>query len=355
MIGNLKVGAIFNGDYIALLSEINTKCKLNKISEVYGSIQLHEKYTARPGYRIPIISMEYLETYVAKLKELNIDFVYTLNTSNLGGKKELLTQTPELKKVIKDLLNIGIKKYIVTLPYVANIIRSVSEDASIYISTIAHIDTLTQIEVWNDLYRIEGVCVNLLKNRDIHFLKAASSFCSSKGIKLELIANEFCCNGDARKEKMYTTHCIFRDHCYQIHSIGYTQEEDNILKYPMSCCKASRSKKVSWLKANVIRPEDLYRYKEIGINSFKITGRTATFTYIKKVLLSYANESFEGNFLDLWFGFDNIRSEEECKTSYIDNKDLNVFLDYWFNGDVRCADEVCGQTCQYCDNFLDSL
>ena len=91
------------------------------------------------------------------------------------------------------------------------------------------------------------------------------------------MVNELCGNG--LEEGSGATNCIFRDHCYELHSIGYTKEDSIYYDYPMSRCIQSRSKATDWIKMNFIRPEDLKLYNTIGINHFKITGRTGRADY----------------------------------------------------------------------------
>lgn len=55
----------------------------------------------------------------------------------------------------------------------AEIIRRVSDKIGIEVSTIAHLDSLTQIKIWQELYGITKICIGLNKNRDINFLSAA--------------------------------------------------------------------------------------------------------------------------------------------------------------------------------------
>lgn len=199
--------------------------------------------------------------------------------------------------------------------------------------------------------------IGLNKNRDINFLSAAARYCNEHDIVLTLLANEFCGNGITESDEIKgATGCIFRDHCYQLHSAGYQKETKLHKDYPMGMCIASRKSKSVWLKMNYIRPEDVKRYNEIGIDHFKLTGRTGSTAHLQEIMRAYMKESYDGNLLGLWKHLETIKEEKEESFRpqvYIDNKKLDGFVDYWFeNRNHICANEICGETCKYCDLFI---
>ena len=69
--------------------------------------------------------------------------------------------------------------------------------------------------------------------------------------------------------------------------------------------------KETWLKTRFIRPEDLHKYSDLGINSFKVTGRTGSTNYLKSVIKAYVSESWNGNLLSLWKPLETIKTNEE--------------------------------------------
>jgi collagenase-like PrtC family protease len=236
------------------------------------------------------------------------------------------------------------------------LIREASKDVSIEISTIAHLDTITQIKYYRDMFGVDKICGNLLKNRNIKFLSTAAEWCNKNGVMYELMVNEFCGVGG----EDYTTHCTYRDSCYIQHAVNETKEDALAMNnYPMEYCIWARKTDVSsWLKLRFVRPEDIFRYAELGINNFKITGRTGSTDYIAKMCEAYLSQNWEGNLLGLWKPLETIyteQSELEFKhETFIDNKRLNKFLIKWFkNPDFKCEEEMCGESCTYCHDFYD--
>lgn len=266
----LKVGYNFTYELLNFLITINNSSYSNKVYEVYGSCAENSFLSARPIYRLPNINRQELKGHITKLKKFGINFNFTLNAYSLGSKKEIIDNENTIKNYIYFLIDSGVETFTISVPLIAEYIRSISNDIGIEVSTIAHIDTITQVKLWKEYYNINKICGNLYKNRDIKFLKKLSDYCEKNDIIISLLANEFCVNGVMSSENCFTsaTNCIFRDHCYQLHSLGYGVNEKLINDYPMGKCIDSRSVESIWLKSNFIRPEDMKLYNEIGINHF---------------------------------------------------------------------------------------
>lgn len=352
-----KVGVNFDKELIPVFEELNDKYHdKSVISEVYGSIRLHSAFAARPDFRLPDVSLMEFKDYVKRLDEAGIKFNYTLNSiMPFGSKCELAKKANLVKSLIYFLEDAGVYRVTVANPMMLEMIRNVAKsDIKIEVSTIAHVDTVTQIKYLKDTYNIDKVCGNVLKNRDFNFIGSAARYCNDNGIIYELMANEFCgVGGDG-----YATHCVYRDSCYLCHATNKTLEDANSFdEYPMKLCTGSRNKKLSnWLKLRWIRPEDLHVYRSYGVNHFKITGRTGSTEYIRRTLGSYMSEDFDGNLIALWKPLESIKGESEFDISQsIDNKSLDGFISIWSKGGHVCDYEVCGETCKYCDSFLERV
>lgn len=354
MTNYLKIGSNFDFQMIERIKEINDNHINCTVDEVYGSRKESAKFTARPVFRLPDIERNSFCDYIKRLSAIGVSFNYTLNSSFIGGKGEIIVNEREILEYIRFLSCSGVRVITVALPLMAEYIRTVDKNIGIEISTIAHIDTVTQVAMWKEKYGVSKICGNLYKNREITFLKKLATYCNKEHIVLTLMVNEFCSNG--LETGSGATNCIYRDHCYELHSLGYGVNERIYCDYPMGRCIQSRSKATDWIKANFIRPEDLKLYNRIGINHFKITGRTGSTKYMLKVLKAYADEYFSGNVLELWKHLETINgSEDDSEFSphhYISNRALDSFLNYWFYNEQHiCANEECGVSCTYCDDF----
>lgn len=312
-------------DGICLLNEQNS---IRRITQFYGAVRAHAAFSARPAYRLPDISLKQLKAFIAKSRESGIEFNYSLNTIYPGSKQEVNNVISKVRDLIKTLIDCGVSRIAVATPLIAKIIREVSTEVQIEVSTIAHIDTITQIKIWKSHFDISSICGNLLKNRSVEFLRRAASYCRENGIAYSVMVNEFCVAGN-RGDEVSATHCIYRDSCYLCHAENITVDDDLLLgQYPMSSCIASRSMPATWLKAHFIRPEDVQRYVDININNFKITGRTATTGYLLTVAKAYLEGHWSGNLLSLWKNLETIPIAGDemafAPCHYIDNKRLGV-------------------------------
>lgn len=346
-----KLGTNFDYKLIYEIAEANDKHENAKVTELYGSIRQHAALAARPDFRLPDINEHDLEEYVKFADIYGIKFEYTLNSINpYGSRVECAKHVDDIKRLVRRLYDMGVHRISVANPMLLEIVKYVRPCPQIEISTVAHIDTVTQIKYYYDVYGATKVCANLNKNRDFKWLKAAAKWCNEHGVELELMANEFCGIGNSA----YATHCVYRDSCYICHSTDKTENDAKLIDwYPMRLCTLGRNKNpANWLKMRFIRPEDLRFYASIGINMFKLTGRTGSTDYIMKVLNAYMDGKWNGNLLGLWKPLESIiHDKTEDFTAYdIPNDKLLGFIDFFANGHC-CDNEVCGETCKYCDNF----
>ncbi|QQK88135.1 hypothetical protein [Providencia phage PSTRCR_127] len=351
-----KVGTNFDLALLDKIVELNKKYPGSLINEVYGSTREMAFVAARPDFRLPDVKNSQLEEYVRRCNYLGICFNYTLNTINPGSKRELVEWKKQaIQDYVQYLWDIGIYRVTVANPVIMEIIREVNKDIEFEVSTILHVDAVTQIKYLHDQYKIKKVCCGIHKNRSVSFLKRAAEYCNKNGIIFEILANEFCSNAG----EGYTTHCSYRDSCYIFHASDVTAEDAKSLDgYPMQhCIKARDTDPFNWLRTRFVRPQDLHLYRSIGITQFKVSGRTGSTEYIMKVLEAYASESFEGNLLELWKPLETIYNGESeldhNHTVYLETSLLDGFLEKrWFkHPDFDCANEICGTTCKYCERY----
>lgn len=350
-----KLGTNFDFALLdAIKKENDTNERGNTVQEVYGSIRAHASLAARPDFRLPVVSNDKFIEYVRYAKERGINFNYTLNSIQpMENKLNFEKHAREIIDLIEWFAEIGVYRITIANPMLLELVKRTKHHPLVEISTIAHIDTITQIRYFFETYGVTKICANVNKNRNFKWLEKAAKYCNDNNIELELMANEFCGVGG----KGYATHCIYRDSCYICHSTNKDEADAKALdSYPMKQCTMSRnSDPANWLKVKFIRPEDLKVYNDIGIHNFKLTGRTASTEYLVKVLHAYMTENWEGNLLGLWKPLESITHEkDESFTSYnIPNKALDNFINIWSKSYHDCDNEICGQTCQYCQRWYE--
>ena len=100
-------------------------------------------------------------------------------------------------------------------------------------------------------------------------------------------------------------------------------------------------------------------YNKIGINHFKVTGRTGGTKYLTKVVEAYLSERWDGNLLELWKQLQSIYdgkkdSDNDYIKDYLDSSKLDDFIKRWSEGNFICSNEDCGSTCKYCQEFYEN-
>ena len=355
MINQFKVGCNFDMALIDKAIELNDKYKGKaEIKEWFGSDAQNHFVTARPKWRLPEIDENFFKEFVKKSKDNGIVFNYTMNSIQpYGSKIEMVNHKQEIQDFVKKLEDIGVYRITFANPMMGMIIREVS-NIELEISCITHIDTVTQLKYFHETLGVNKFCNSILKNRDRDFLANAAKYCNENGIILELLTNEWC----SVAGKGYATHCPYRDSCYLCHATNVTKEDtESYNNYPMNFCMCARnSTPQAWLRMRWIRPEDQHYYNEIGINYFKISGRTGTTEYLSYVIEAYMSENLEGNMLTLWKRLETIyNGQTELSHKHevnIPNKKLDGFLDKWFKGNGwECENHMCGEDCKYCWEF----
>lgn len=355
-----KIGTNFDMQLIDVVADLNRKHgSQSKVAEFYGSIASDHELAARPQFRLPDKSVEELAEFTQAARSIGASVNYTLNSiMPYGSKGRLVEHTYSIMKWLEELEKIGVELITVSSPMLLELIKNNGGPGNlkIEVSTIAHVDTLTQIKYYHDAYGVSKICGNLLKNRDFEFIRKAVNLCNSLGMQYELMANEFCGVGTSE----YATHCIYRDSCYICHALNKSHTEAQLMSnYPMDMCTAGRNaNKANWLRSNFIRPEDIAIYNVMTqCDRFKITGRTGSVALQMKLIEAYMSRSFDGDLLELWKPLETIQGTNTTDTvgyKTVPNKALEGFIEHWVRGNT-CYNEVCGVTCNYCQKWYDNI
>ncbi len=342
---NYKIGYNFDDRIIPHLETLNRENKKAKIASVYASAYSDAWLSARPAYRLPVVEYNELKHHINMLHSIGIEFHYTLNATYIGNKRDILSQLDDIKHTIKILEELNVDSLIISHPLIMDIATK-NSSIPITISSAANIYSANQIGYLSEKFRCTSVCMAPNFNRDITKLEKIQANIKPINCTLELIVNELC--GLGYNSGTSSTPCIYRESCFDCHSQNETQQDDLLLdRYPQGICITNRDLfgDALWAKLRIIRPEDIMLYADIGINHFKITGRTAKTEDLLRVISAYMQFDFDGDLSELWY--------MNGKSKTIENKSLSGLLDYWFNNrHHHCDQEMCGVSCNYCNQFI---
>jgi len=240
------------------------------------------------------------------LRESNLRFTYLLNAPFR------FTGEFEQKRLLDDYLGwilSELKPDALTISSheLMRFVRTVDSGVPIHVSTIAGVKTVRDLEKYLDI-RPDRVVPHHDVGKNWKDLSDLVSFGEQNGVRVELMVTESC---------LYK--CPSRVAHYEHLSYGRKDEPFHLT------CNARKMVNPSefLLAGGVVRPEDVSLFEEMGVNCFKITGRSKPADWLPETVRAYQIRNYEGNLIRL-LGIDPSLKAEEW--FYIDNKGLDGFM-----------------------------
>lgn len=337
------IPADFKPDSIKEIVESNKRWKY-QVKESYGSLRNSEIGSGRKYFELPNISYDELKEYVETCKKNNIVFNYTLNLSCYDNKEFTEEGKRYLLNHIKKLVDCGITQFTVAMPSLVELLDKHFPQVKVTLSVITGIDSLSKMERYSQYKNINSVYIHERIYRNLKLIKKITEIAHKHNIKVGIIVNSFCLSD-----------CPFRSYHYNFGAHAISGTSYVIPEYYGSMCALMKiNDKRNVLNAPWVRPEDLQRYVDCGIDRFKISGREmhSNGAKIPQVVESYNNESYDGNLAELFMCFTKCPYSE---IFYIKNdKNLNDYLKNVFNGENECNRFGC-TNCMKCENALNSI
>jgi len=343
-----NIGATWDLDQIEGIKALNEDpSSKGKVTSVYGSLSGFN--TARSQDRIPDIPMSDAHKYIDAAREIGVGTRWTMNQSCVGTLEDLKSTIRLTNDLIGWLKGIDCHEYVVTIPLIAEIILDKDPDAKIEVSTINHITSMQEIDQWAKL-GVKGICWDVFQNRNLTFLYRALRHIEKSDFYIELITNELC-----------TFMCHHRSICYNLSSHSSTR--DLYGGYPFSRCIAARSGEPwRWVSTRFILPSCIPMYQhlglflgraeDLGINRFKITGRTHTTDTILRILTYYMFQQDPPNLLDLWPHINKLVDDQHNPSTDVNIPTTRLNLHGRMHRLLRvgayCTHHICGVTCKEC-------
>jgi collagenase-like PrtC family protease len=370
-----NVGFKFEEKFLRGIIEINKTYKnkmfgdYGQITSVYGSMSNDFLPTARPDFRLKKITIDSLMYFVTELGKHNIRFKYAFNSPFLGKTNKYIYDFLESKKKnIKKLIDMGINDFVISNPLFVEFMLKNFPTANIEISTIMHVDNLNHIVFLKNRYKnINGLVLDLYRNKDIGFVEAMQDVCLKNNILLEVMCSEACLLG-------LGTPCkgIYRQFCYDRHtSVDSLKDSEMFNMFPQGRCILARHDidAATFLTNRMIFPNDIRTYSRLtGVKNFKITVRTAPVDFALSVINAYVSMSYGRNLFSLWQHIEGNRAQDEKADKVQDAIESRLFIDghelfrfgfmqkWYSNLNFKCSDFLCVKKegisndyeCNYC-------
>lgn len=318
----------WNKEILKKIVQINKQSDSIKIKEIYGSLAKSPIGHGRSPSSVVNVGKDNALDFRNYTRTLGLDFIYLLNAP-------FSFKNCHEKDAAKNYLDWVINEFnpdalmIASYELMKFIRLNYSSNIRIYISTVAGVKNARQLEKYLDI-KPTRVVPHHDVNRNYSDLEYLIQKAREWEIEIELMVTESCLRRCSSREAHYS-HLGAGNSDEPFHTICNTKR----IIHPSEI-----------LNSNFIRPEDLVFYEKMGINSFKITGRSKPAIWIYEVAEAYMKRSYSGNLLRL-LGTDP--SLELEKWIYLDNKALEKFLEN-FPKNGREKDENI-----YCEEIISRL
>lgn len=331
-----SIPADFKIDTIPKLVSLEAKYPGNKIREVFGNLS-GSKWPSGHGF---LQSQQYandlleLKQYIEQLDAYGIDFNYTFNAACLDNRDILKDGLDEILDYIGELVSAGVKRITLASPALISAVHKRYPELLITASAITHVDSVIKSK-WLEELGVQTIVFDEDITRNI---KRIRSIASCTDMDTEIIVNTKC-----------TFNCLYRNFHYNSVCHNFPCGAHPVFSYGGNCAAIRHNNPVELIKALWIRPEDLSKYENLGVKVFKIIGRERLSDIdLLKMVEAYFSHSYDGNLIDLIFGF-----ATTVKHLYIDNKSLDGFVDKFFKEDIDCLSECTSDQCRHCYEYLE--
>jgi len=334
-------------DLIAPLSKMGAKI------QIYGVLPTSMTGSGGSGPDIPKMTKEQAEDYIKLAHSVGLNFDYLLNAPCMNNMEWDEDTHRELLRHLEWISSIGVDSVTVAIPYLLELIKKQFPHLNVRVSTIAKVNSVARAQLFESL-GADSITLDANINRDFKLLKAIKS---TVKCELNVLMNNLC---------LY--HCPYEYYHYS--TLGHASQSYNPLNgfrmdYCVLRCTIDRLCDTSQIiKARWVRPEDIHVYEEIGIDFFKISGRSMSTKWILNATAAYSSRQYQGNLYDVLNALNptiNYASLGSLGTQitmigappkvYIDNQALDGFIDFFKKQDCPSG---CAH-CDYCQKIADKV
>jgi len=280
------------------MSLIEPLSKIDTVESVYGGMPFFLGSGGRPTSSLVTVSPEYVEEYVRLLHSKGLKFSYALNASCLGNMEWEIEFNRKLFDHFHWLSSIGVDTVIVTIPHILELIKNYFPNFKVKVSSVARVTTVPRAKLFEKM-GADAITFEFDINRDFKALRAIRD---AVDCDLEILLNNCC---------LYE--CPWQMH--HANSTSHSNQSDNpgnafyVDSHIIRCGIEKYSDLSQIIKSRWIRPEDLIIYENMGYDSFKISGRTMSTSWILRTINAYSSRNHDGNLLEILEGATDVRTE----------------------------------------------
>jgi collagenase-like PrtC family protease len=253
------------------------------VDEVFGSCDQAPIGHGRPHAIVPPVSWRALERHVRVCRNAELGFNLLLNPLCLGGREENLRLERKLRRTLSRAEDMGVTAVTVAHPWLVSLARETR--LKIRVGVFVGAATVEQVRVWENLGAHGIVLDTHVLSRDLATLERIAR---ASHISIEIPVN---------------IGCLLRCPLARIHvarlshsSRPGTQPMDPCARW---CQEQKRRDPINVVRADFVRPEDLDRYRSLGISRFKIVDRACSTDVLVERVRAYYKRRWDGDLLQL--------------------------------------------------------
>ena len=146
---------------------------------------------------------------------------------------------------------------------------------------------------------VDAITIDSNQNRNFELLRLLKK---ELNLEISLLVNNLCLWG-----------CPYA--LYHANSSSHSSENKTYFNNycDFNCRLIKTESPVEMIKSRWIRPEDLSFYEAIGLDNFKIGGRTKSTDFLISTVAAYSNRSYDGNFIDILNTYQEIKDKPNIK------------------------------------------
>ncbi len=271
-----SVASNFDDELPALLADL-------PVRELFGACDESPVGHGRPRAVTPPVTWRRLARHVRACRDHGIAFNLLLNPLCLGGREGSRRLERQLRATFTRAVDMGVTGVTVAHPWVLELASEHPLEARV--SVFVGITTTEQARFWEE----RGATVLALDThvlcRNLRAIRRLSEECQAA---VELPVNIGC----LLRCPLARTHAARLSHS----SLPGAQPIDPCVAW---CSAEKRRDPLNLVRADFIRPEDLYHYEALGVRRFKIVDRSCSTEALLTRVRAYAARKWEGDLLEL--------------------------------------------------------
>ena len=253
------------------------------VDELFGACDESPLGHGRPRAVTPPVSWKDLERHVRRCRDAGIGFNLLLNPLCLDAREESRRLERDVRRTLARAVELGVTGTTLAHPWLVELARETS--LRIRVSVFVGIETVEQARYWESL----GADVLALDTHALcRDLRGIGRIREGVRADVELPVNIGC----LLRCPLARTHAARISHS----SRPGAQPADPCVRW---CREQKRVDPVNLVRADFIRPEDLDRYRALGVGHFKIVDRSCSSEALVERVRAYHARRWDGDLLDL--------------------------------------------------------